>query len=144
MLESYNHSPRISLKVRAVNSEEKIDRKSLTKFREFLALEFEDEKPRCFYSGEILEKKDISVDHVIPWSFMFSDDIWNLVYCTKTKNSSKSNSVIGEDGIKKLEERNRRLLECFEIEGIDGKIIDEFRLAIEKNYVRQFWIGAKG
>jgi len=27
--------------------------------------------------------------------------------------------------------------------GLDGKIIDEFRLAIEKDYVRQFWIGAK-
>ncbi len=29
-------------------------------------------------------------------------------------------------------------------EKIDGKIIDELRLAVEKNYVRQFWIGAKG
>ena len=44
----------------------------------------------------------------------------------------------------KLEERNKRLLETFEKEGIDGKIIDEFRLSIEKDYVRQFWIGAKG
>lgn len=39
---------------------------------------------------------------------------------------------------------NKRLLESFDTMGVDGKIIDEFRLAIEKDYVRQFWIGAKG
>lgn len=32
-------------------------------------------KPIDFYTGEELQPDDISVDHVIPWSFMYSDDI---------------------------------------------------------------------
>lgn len=37
-------------------------------------------KPIDFYTGNELDMDDISVDHVIPWSFMYSDDIWNLAY----------------------------------------------------------------
>lgn len=32
-------------------------------------------KPIDFYTGDELDMDDISVDHVIPWSFMYSDDI---------------------------------------------------------------------
>ena len=51
---------------------------------------------------------DISVDHVIPWSFMYSDDIWNLVLTTKSNNSKKSNIVPSEDVIERLKERNKK------------------------------------
>ena len=53
-----------------------------------------------FYTGDILEQNDISLDHVIPWSFMYSDDIWNLVITSKSVNSKKSNSIPSEETIK--------------------------------------------
>ena len=144
ILENFNTSPKISMKVRAVNGDKEISRKNLREFHKYLNYEFKDGVIRCFHCGEKIEEGQVSVDHIIPWSFMFSDDLWNLVYCHKSENSSKSNSIINEEGIKKLEERSRKLLETCEIEGVDGKIIDELRLSIEKDYVRQFWIGAKG
>ena len=67
-------------------------------------------KPIDFYTGKELQPDDISVDHVIPWSFMYSDDIWNLVITSKSKNSSKSNSVVNEAYIKKLKDRNTELI----------------------------------
>ena len=35
---------------------------------------------------------------------MFSDDLWNLVYVKRGYNSSKSNRIVGESKIIKLEE----------------------------------------
>ncbi|WP_223546843.1 HNH endonuclease domain-containing protein [Priestia aryabhattai] len=29
---------------------------------------------------------DISVKHIIPWYYMFSNDLWNLVYFHKKEN----------------------------------------------------------
>ena len=42
---------------------------------------------------KVLQENDISVYHVIPLSFMYSDDIWNLVLTSKSNNSSKSNII---------------------------------------------------
>ncbi|TCS95788.1 HNH endonuclease domain-containing protein [Hazenella coriacea] len=86
MLEGFNYSPRISRKVRAID-ENNIKRGSLKKFHKYLDLMFEDGKRTCFYCDEEINDKELSVDHVIPWSYMFSDDLWNLVYCHKDENS---------------------------------------------------------
>ena len=51
-----------------------------------------------------LNDNDLSIDHVIPWSYLFSDDLWNLVYVKKSENSSKSNRIPPEEMIIKLEQ----------------------------------------
>ena len=35
----------------------------------------------------------VDVDHILPWSFLYSDDLWNLVYSHRSCNSSKSNII---------------------------------------------------
>ena len=77
---------------------------------------------------------NISIDHVIPWSFMYSDDIWNLVVTSKSYNSSKSNSIPSEDVINKLKERNERLLEI-----VDNKFKEEIKISLEANYLDKFY-----
>lgn len=142
ILENFNHSPRISSKVRAID-DNSIKRSNLSKFHEYLILEFEDQKKYCFYCGNIIPDDEISLDHIIPWSFMFSDDIWNLVFCHKSENSMKSNSIIEEKYIEKLEQRNRDLLSKMSKEK-HGKKYEELEMAINNNYVRKFWIASKG
>ena len=78
---------------------------------------------------------DISVDHVIPWSFMYSDDIWNLVLTTKSNNSKKSNIVPSEDVIERLKERNKKLVNLLN----DEKLKISMEEAIENNYVDKFY-----
>ncbi len=144
MLETFNTSPKISMKVRSTHELDGVKRKSLSKFHKLLDHEWEGGQRICFHCGESITN-DLSVDHVVPWSFMYSDDIWNLVYCHKGgENSSKSNSIVSESDIFRLEQRNKILLERFEQAGVKGKVYDELKLAVEHDYVRKFWIAAKG
>ena len=108
LLEMYNTVPRISSKVRGL-SDNKLRRKSLREYKEIL-LTMYDGNPIDFYTGKILEENDISIDHVIPWSFMYSDDIWNLVLTSKSNNSKKSNMIPSVQIINRLKERNNELL----------------------------------
>ncbi len=48
---------------------------------------------REIYGGNILDVKDISIDHFIPWSYVAHDEFWNLNPTTKSINSSKSNNL---------------------------------------------------
>ena len=138
ILETYNSSPRISKKIK-ITDRGGIRRKPLGKFKKYLQLTDE----RCFISGEEFEG-DESTDHLIPWSFMFSDDLWNLVLVKQGYNSSKSNRIVDESEIIKLEERNKILLQRMEEKGIIDKNYSELKFSIEKNLLRKFWISFKG
>jgi len=144
MLESFNHSPRISSKVRAIDENSIKKRNNLKSFREYLDLEFDNGKRYCFYCGKEITDNDLTIDHVIPWSFMYSDDIWNLVYCHRSENSSKSNRIPEETDVRALEIRNKTLLEKLAENSISNKRVDELKLAIEKDYVKKFWISSRG
>lgn len=140
MLEGFNYSPRISRKVRAIDDGE-IRRGSLKKFHKYLDLMNENGKRICFYCGHEIAENELSVDYVIPWSYMFSDDLWNLVYCHKGENSGKSNRLPSEEDIARLEQRNRLLLARMNNKSKD---YIQLQIAIEKDYVRKFWISFKG
>ena len=138
VLETYNSSPRISKKIK-ITDRGGIIRKPLTKFKKYLSLTDE----ACFVCGGSL-KDDLSIDHMIPWSFIFSDDLWNLVYTHKGCNSSKSNKIVSESQIEKLEVRNKELLQKLESKRIIDKNYSELELAIDNNLLRKFWISFKG
>jgi len=48
---------------------------------------------RDIYSGESLGTKGLSIDHFVPWSYVASDELWNLIPTAKSINSSKSNNL---------------------------------------------------
>lgn len=51
-------------------------------------------RPVCEIYGEnLLNEKDISIDHFVPWSYVAHDELWNLTPTTRSINSSKSNSL---------------------------------------------------
>jgi 5-methylcytosine-specific restriction endonuclease McrA len=138
ILENFNSSPRISKKVRIIDIDD-ISRNSLTKFQNYLDVL----EPNCFICREGLLGNQ-SIDHVIPWSYLYSDDLWNLVYTHPNCNSSKSNRIVDEEVIKELEKRNKELLEELYNLGINDKHTEELQLSINRDYVRKFWIGFKG
>lgn len=148
MLEDYNSSPRIGKKVRIMDIQEVKRTTALSSFDKFLDLE--NKEHICFICGERIPKNKLSRDHVIPWSYMYSDDLWNLVYVHKECNSSKSNSTPTIVEINKLKERNLKLQaelhdvwnDVFGTKNV--KILQELDYAIEHNYVDKFYLGCRG
>ena len=75
---------------------------------------------------------------------MYSDDLWNLVYVNRSINSSMSNKIKKDEIKNKLIKRNTKLLQLLDSKKISNKEVEELRLAIDKDYVQQFWIGSQG
>lgn len=142
ILEQYNHSPRIARKVRHMDIQ-KADRASLKKYHEHILLE--NPGMKCFDCGRPITAEELAVDHVIPWSYLFSDDIWNLVFVHRSCNSRKSNTIPSEAQVEALKQRNRRLCEALKSTHINkNKMIFELEDAIENDLVRKFWIQCQG
>ena len=64
---------------------------------------------RCFLCRKEITGGEFSIDHLIPFDYVYADDLWNLVPAHRTCNSSKGNRVGSEQMIKALLERNFRL-----------------------------------
>lgn len=138
LLETFNTSPKIASKVKGISAS-KLRRSNLSKFKHLLLLEMEEGVIKDFYTGEILKAHEISIDHVIPWSFMYSDDIWNLVITTKSMNSSKGKTIPNEEIIERLEQRNQRLMALIP----KGHEYLQLQSAITNHYVRKFYIASR-
>ena len=86
--------------------EEITKRSDLTPFKnKLLSL---GEVKECFYTGEKLGKS-VHLDHVIPWDYLKSDNLWNFVFACPCCNSSKNNKMPDLEFIDKLIERNKKL-----------------------------------
>ena len=140
-LEDLDGSPRIIKKIKGVDRDKTPKRKSLKPYRKFL--DIENPNKICFLTGEKIQDNDLSIDHVIPWSYMYSDDLWNLVYVSKSANSSKSNIMPDKEIIQKLIKRNKKLLKELIINVYTGKSVDELQLSIDKDFVVHHWTGFK-
>lgn len=142
ILENFNSSPRIAKKVRILDLHE-IKRSNLSRFKPFLDIENQNHK--CFFCSDLIPNESLTIDHIIPWSFLFSDDLWNLVYSHKSCNSSKSNIIPSEQLILAIEERNKFLLNELKNDPIlkTKKPTEELEIAINRDFIRKFWINCK-
>ena len=90
------------------NIENITQRNMLATYRQVL---LETASPTCFYCGKDLRgTKAFAVDHFIPWSFVHSDNLWNLVLACNKCNSSKSDKLTDAAFLKKIIARNKLLL----------------------------------
>lgn len=142
LLEKYNNTPRIAMKVRHTDLDSH-SRSNLKPFRKHL--ELENPNYICFECGYPIEQTQLAVDHVIPWSYMYSDDLWNLVFIHKSCNSKKSNTIPSKEQIEALKVRNERLLKTIiQLDNSANKMTFELQDAITHNLVEKFWIQCNG
>ncbi len=105
------------------NSEEKLyglsskiddstKRNDLSQYREFLLYTGQH---HCAYCGKEVSNSErrAPVDHIIPWSFVKDDKLWNLTLSCQSCNSKKSNKLPLKDYIKIAERRNDILREKY-------------------------------
>jgi len=60
----------------------------------------------CPYSEKPLSVDNFALDHVLPWSFVAHDQLWNLVPCSPEVNSSKSDNVPHSDYIFEIADKH--------------------------------------
>lgn len=106
MIEELNEVPSIYCLLGKVESIAK--RSSLKPFEKILLSHFE---ARCFYCGNELtgKKRETHIDHFIPWSFVQSDNIWNLVLSCNKCNSTKSDKLPEREYLEDIINRNEEL-----------------------------------
>ncbi|UFU00753.1 HNH endonuclease [Radiobacillus kanasensis] len=104
MIEDLNDVPSINYLLNKVESIAK--RSSLRPFENILTSYFEN---ICFYCGKNLMQSKTEVDHFIPWSFVQSDQIWNLVLSCRVCNNSKRDKLPKKEYLSFIVQRNQQL-----------------------------------
>ena len=82
-------------------------RKNLSVYRDILRNEFESNN--CFYCGSKLGP-GMHVDHVLPWSFVKSDHLWNFVLACQKCNSKKSDLLPSKQKLAEVTARNQKMI----------------------------------
>jgi hypothetical protein len=106
-LEKNNKIPNINYLLNKVENVSK--RESLS---HFLSILYKYEEQVCFYCGKPLYQvmgKSVHVDHFIPWSFIQSDNIWNLVMSCQGCNLKKNDKLAEECYLNNILDRNEGL-----------------------------------
>ena len=107
-LERVNHGlPMLAAKI----DNDEAERKSLIKYKQIF-LEYSD---HCFYCNNHLRTNYIHVDHFIPWSYIFDNNVWNLVLACQECNLKKSNSLPEKKFVNYLINRDQKYSETMEI-----------------------------
>ncbi|WP_182199329.1 HNH endonuclease domain-containing protein [Paraliobacillus salinarum] len=108
MIEELNEVPSINYLLAKVETIAK--RSTLQPFEKVLLNHF---NYTCFYCGKTLSKgkRQTHVDHFIPWSFVQSDHLWNLVLSCSTCNGSKSDKLPKRFFLDSIIDRNNELID---------------------------------
>jgi 5-methylcytosine-specific restriction endonuclease McrA len=106
--EQFTFAPRLYQKIAGTPPERRHER-----YRRFLS---QTQGTTCFYCGT--ETAGLHVDHVIPWSFVLEDCVWNLVLACQSCNTAKSDRTPDDRSMNKLIQRNASLLVALSAEGI--------------------------
>lgn len=140
LLERFNTVPKVNKKI-TDSTDRRIKRNSLKKYKDILLKYYHGEVIRDFYTEEPISIDDIQIDHVIPWSYIYSDDIWNLVITSPKTNCSKGNKPPQKEFIKKLKERNKSLFNILTekdkvyknsiCNAMDNKILDKLYINLK-------------
>jgi hypothetical protein len=137
ILELYNTSPRLNKKVRIIDTVDLRDR-PLAHFEKYLDLE--NPGRLCFYCGQPVGGESPPMDHVLPWSYLCSDDVWNLVYAHQGCRPGDYGRVLPQFFLARLEKRNRILLEklaAYTESDPEAGILQD---AVTRGIVRRNWV----
>lgn len=100
----------------------------------------------CFYCGKELKRKNsVHVDHFIPWSFVQSDQLWNLVLSCSTCNLSKNDKLAIEPFLNALVDRNaglsknKTIYDRFDMRVYtEKKLVELYHYSIDNGFT-DFW-----
>lgn len=81
----------------------------------------------CVWSGKVL-RRDMQVDHLIPFAVMRNNDLWNLVPSHSTVNNSKRDKIPAEDFLQQESVKQRIV---YYWEGLHSEYPQQFRSEVQ-------------
>lgn len=111
---------------------DEVQRKTPQKFKKILQIYFD----RCFYCENRLSPEISDAEHFIPWSFIFDNEIWNLVLACQSCNSNKSDLLYPFEFVTKIVDRNKEYSE--KISDLKKSLLrldTDWKNAIELHYI---------
>lgn len=136
ILEMYNTSPRLNRKVRIIDTADLRDR-PLSHYEKYL--DIENPGRLCFYCGQPVDGESPPMDHVLPWSYLCSDDVWNLVYTHPGCRPGEYGRVLPQFFMARLEKRNSVLLEKLAAYAESDMVAGALQDAVSRGIVRKYW-----
>lgn len=141
VLETYNKSPNIIKKV--IGSIKYRFRTCQTlKQRNLLIQYYHLEGVHDFYTNEPVEMSEMVIDYVIPYNFIYSCDIWNLVICSKETLKKRNHRLPTKHEIEKLNIRNRDLLDLIKHTHLSDRY--DLENCIKNNLVTRYFADIEG
>ncbi len=137
-LENYNNSPYLQRKV-IDSAQSNLKRQNLRSIKNILVEHFHSEGIKDFYTGEHLEYKDIKMVHVIPYNYIYCNNIWNLVITGKT---TKFKITPSDEDMSKLKIRNKALLK--ELENVTNKEKQDLENVVNNNLLDKCFMDMRG
>lgn len=141
LLEEYNKAPNIIKKVIG-SKDDKIRRQNLLKHRNLLLQYYHLEGAKDFFTGELVEIDDISMEHLIPFNFIYGCDIWNLIVVSKETALKRRGMIPSEEELERLIKRNNQLFEAIKETKLQARF--ELENAINNHLVKRYFIDLKG
>lgn len=99
--------------------------RNVKEMQEFLKLK---KNIYCAWSGKKIDKKGLHIDHCLPFSVYYNNDLWNLLPTQETVNSKKSDKIPTPD---LLEKRRDQILNHWRELGRSSKLAPRFREEVE-------------
>lgn len=74
-----------------------------------------EKSPHCFYCERGLKPSHASMNHFIPWPYVFDDHVWNVVIACRDCNRGKGDLLAPTEFVDRLIERNDRCTKTMQI-----------------------------
>lgn len=141
ILEENNKAPNIIKKVQG-SKEYRFKRQNLVKYRNVLLEYYHLDGSKDFYTGQPVSINEISLEHVIPYDFIYSCDIWNIIIVSKETAKNRRGKVPTDQDIAKLNKRNEDLYNA--IKDTHLKVRFDLEKALEEHLINRYYIDLKG
>ena len=112
------------------------------KYRNVLLEYCQLEGSRDFYTDEPVDLEDIKLEYVIPYDFVYTNDIWNTIIVSKETAKKRRGKVPTDKHIEKVNKRNQVLYDA--IKETHLKVRFDIERSLEEHLINRYYIDLKG
>ena len=101
-------------------------------------LVLDSDQKRCVWSGKKYDSDNLCIDHVLPFSVYYNNDLWNLMPSTALVNSRKSDKIPSEE---KFLNAKDRIINCWNhyMSVYPSQFMDQLKISLTGELPTDHW-----